>query len=156
MPTDPSTTAPEAPPINRAYENEDPRLGRILAVAGSVILFVLIGLLVSAILHTAWARNAPLNPAHQFIIAPNETPFTRFPHPALQIDPRLDLLAFRQREDAELNSYAWLDPGNGIVRIPIERAMTLFQQRAASQINATPSAPSRSPLQLIQERAAKR
>jgi hypothetical protein len=148
--------APEARPPDRAYEFEDPRLGPLLAVAVSVILFILSGITVSAILQQSWARNLPIDPAHQFIIAPNETPFTRFPHPALQIDPRLDLLALRQREDTELNSYGWLDQSNGVVRIPITRAMTLFQQRAASQTNANSSAPSRSPLQLIQERATKR
>src|SRR3954470_10292601 len=98
MPSKELAMNPEAQPPNPAYESRDPRLGALFAVAGCVIMFVLGGLLVSAILQQAWARNLPLDPARQFIVAPNDSPLTRFPHPALQIDPRLDLLALRQRE----------------------------------------------------------
>lgn len=156
MPANASAMTPEAQPPHRSYESADPHLGRILAVAALVILFVLGGLLVSAILQQAWARHLPIDTARKFIIAPDESPLTRFPQPTLQIDPRLDLLAVRRREEAELNTYGWIDRTNGIVRIPIERAMTLYQQGAASETNAASRKAPRSPLQLIQERATKR
>jgi hypothetical protein len=36
----------------------------------------------------------------------------------------------RRAEDATLTSYAWIDRSNGIVRIPIDRAMELLAERA--------------------------
>lgn len=51
------------------------------------------------------------------------------PEPRLQIAPRDDLRAFREREDAILNGYAWVDREAGVVRIPIAEAMKLAVQR---------------------------
>ena len=47
------------------------------------------------------------------------------PAPRLQIDEAADLKALRDREDALLSSYQWLDKTNGVVRIPIDRAIDL-------------------------------
>src|SRR5712671_3845520 len=52
-----------------------------------------------------------------------------FPEPRLQVAPREDLQAFRAREEAELNSYGWIDRTAGIVRLPISRAMDLLVER---------------------------
>ena len=51
------------------------------------------------------------------------------PGPRLQTNPREDLRELRAAEDAVLNSYGWLDKDNGIVRIPIDRAMESTVQR---------------------------
>ena len=51
-----------------------------------------------------------------------------FPAPREQPDPGADLAALRAREDAELNSYGWIDRTGGIVRIPIDRAIDLLSQ----------------------------
>jgi len=47
------------------------------------------------------------------------------PGPRLQESPALDLALFREREEKNLATYAWIDRANGVVRIPIERAMEL-------------------------------
>ena len=47
------------------------------------------------------------------------------PAPILQVSPPTDLQILRERDRRILNSYAWLDPKQGIARIPIERAMEL-------------------------------
>jgi hypothetical protein len=62
------------------------------------------------------------------------------PQPRLQVNPRQDLLRLRENENAELDSYGWVDQKNGIVHIPIARAMDLVAQRglAARQPNAPP------------------
>jgi len=52
-----------------------------------------------------------------------------FPEPRLQVAPREDLQTFRAREEAELNSYGWIDRTAGIVRLPISRAMDLLVER---------------------------
>jgi hypothetical protein len=51
------------------------------------------------------------------------------PEPRLQVDPATDLEEMWRAEDAVLNSYGWVDQKAGIVRIPIERAITLLDQR---------------------------
>ncbi len=40
-----------------------------------------------------------------------------------------DLKNLRATEDAQLNTYGWVDRKNNIARIPIERAMDLFAQQ---------------------------
>ena len=46
--------------------------------------------------------------------------------PLLQADPSSEMTALRQEENAELNSYGWVDKGNGIARVPIDRAIDLL------------------------------
>jgi len=38
------------------------------------------------------------------------------------------LADIRAKEQAKLNTYDWIDQGNGVVRLPIERAMELTLQ----------------------------
>jgi hypothetical protein len=51
------------------------------------------------------------------------------PQPQLEKTPVLDLQRMVQEEDQVLNSYGWVDGRNGIVRIPIDRAIDLLAQR---------------------------
>ena len=67
------------------------------------------------------------------------------PKPRLQIAPRLDLAQKRKAEDEALNSYAWIDRSAGTVRIPIDRAIDLLAERAATQDVATSGSQSRAP-----------
>lgn len=50
-------------------------------------------------------------------------PAESFPMPRLQPDPTADLNKFRMVEEQRLNSYGWVDPKAGRIRIPIERAI---------------------------------
>jgi hypothetical protein len=52
-----------------------------------------------------------------------------FPYPREQVNGQIDLQAFRAQEDAELQSYGWVNRTSGIVHIPIDRAMDLVVQR---------------------------
>jgi hypothetical protein len=49
--------------------------------------------------------------------------------PRLEPDPLAPLRAARAREDSVLGSYGWVDPGAGVARIPIDRAMELLVER---------------------------
>jgi len=51
------------------------------------------------------------------------------PEPRLEEVPAIDLQEMRAAEDQVLHNYKWLDQPNGIVRIPIDRAMELIAQR---------------------------
>ncbi|MFB3827092.1 MAG: hypothetical protein ACE15B_09995 [Bryobacteraceae bacterium] len=61
------------------------------------------------------------------------------PEPRLQSTPVLDLEQMRAAEQHVLDSYAWLDPARGVVRIPVKRAMELFAQEMAAK--SAPPAP---------------
>jgi hypothetical protein len=47
------------------------------------------------------------------------------PEPRLQVTPPIDLQKFRAAEEEKLNSYGWVDPEKGVVRIPVSRALDL-------------------------------
>jgi hypothetical protein len=51
------------------------------------------------------------------------------PEPRLEETPATDLQEMRAAEDQVLHNYRWLDQSNGIVRLPIDRAMDLIAQR---------------------------
>jgi hypothetical protein len=61
--------------------------------------------------------------------------------------PAEDIRRFREQEDQMLNSYGWIDQQRGIIRIPIEQAKRLIEQKglpatppSASQGAAAPGA----------------
>jgi hypothetical protein len=70
-----------------------------------------------------------------------------FPEPRLQTQLSDDLEKLRLREEAELNSYGWIDRQTGVVRIPIDRAMHLIIERGLPEVGSN-----QTPLQLIQGR----
>lgn len=51
------------------------------------------------------------------------------PPPQLQIDPAGDLATFRAAERQRLSSYGWVDRSRGVVRIPLEHALSLTLER---------------------------
>ncbi len=54
----------------------------------------------------------------------------QFPYPQVQIDNgNSDLATLHEREDLLLNYYSWVDESQGVVRIPIQRAMELIAQQ---------------------------
>ena len=55
-----------------------------------------------------------------------------FPAPQLQRAPLSDLELLHQKEQAQLQGYAWVDKEQGIVRIPIERAMQIVASKGAA------------------------
>jgi hypothetical protein len=63
--------------------------------------------------------------------------------PLLQVSSRADMDALRRRENAWLRGTAWVDEPNGVVRIPIDRAMELTVERGFPnwpKAEVTPSA----------------
>lgn len=67
------------------------------------------------------AHTPPLPMATAQPTAPRE--------PRLQRLPRVGLQAFERAQRAELDRYGWVDQEEGIVQIPIERAMDLAVER---------------------------
>ena len=67
----------------------------------------------------------------------NEPP----PEPRLQVRAPEDLKKMREEEDAVLSSYGWVDRQNGVVHIPVERAMELLVQRGSRPQAGNPPKP---------------
>lgn len=63
------------------------------------------------------------------------------PQPRLQAEPRQDLRALQQRDEALLNSYGWADREAGLVRIPVAQAMRLTVERGLPVRSAEPAVP---------------
>jgi hypothetical protein len=51
-----------------------------------------------------------------------------FAGPRLQTSENADLKKFRAKEEETLNQYAWEDKSQGIVRVPVEKAMALLAE----------------------------
>jgi hypothetical protein len=64
-----------------------------------------------------------------FIAAPfvGEQPLP--PPPRIQSNPGADMQGYWQSQQNLLNTYGWIDRQNGVVRIPIDRAMELLLER---------------------------
>src|SRR5262245_60264417 len=97
------------------------------------VAVIVVALLMWGLLHYFDKRKAqeapPPSPLTPGVRAP--------PEPRLQGAPGSvgapaeDIRQFREREDQMLNSYGWIDRQNGIIRIPIERAKRLIEQKGA-------------------------
>ena len=59
------------------------------------------------------------------IVTPSPIP----PEPRLQVHSHEDLQEYLRAQRERLNSYAWVSRDQGVVRIPIERAMDLVIER---------------------------
>jgi hypothetical protein len=61
------------------------------------------------------------------------------PAPRLQVNEGADIHEFRRREDSMLNAYGWLDRGNGVAKIPIDRAMDLIATKGLPSAAGEPA-----------------
>lgn len=110
----------------------------VVSLLGFMVMGLVIGWLTSRVVSVKEARHVEVDAEttidsiqiiHNRQTPPYEAPvFTTKqlpPAPRLQVDEAADLKALRDREDELLSSYQWVDKQNGIVRIPIDRAIDL-------------------------------
>ena len=107
------------------YETRDASIrGLVLFAVGLAATLVLVFIGMVVVFHY-FSRSQSLGaPASPFVDVR-----TLPPQPRLQVEPRTDLEHLRRHEDELLNSYGWVDPKAGLVRIPIDRAMDLLLQK---------------------------
>jgi hypothetical protein len=110
------------------HEESDVNIGAILGFgAGLIVAAMLIHLLTYVLFRYFDSREARrVTPQYPLAVA-RETAVP--PEPRLQTNPRQDLADLRAKEDETLNSYGWVDRNAGVVRIPIDEAITLTLQR---------------------------
>ena len=148
----PISVSPES--LARRHEVSDTRVRNVLIVGGAAMFLVLFSLAACAVAFHLLAQRRPTQwmPPLGLVSAPNLRPLERFPAPQLTVDDdhaqRVALYAVQNRK---LNSYGWQDRSNGIVHIPIERAMDLVVQRGLPTRTNGVSETDGSPLQLIRK-----
>jgi hypothetical protein len=122
---------------NRAGHEERDANVRALAYFG-LVLFGVIALTLIGMRTTFFhfAKSQQLGPPP----TPFENARTLPPMPRLQVDPRMDLKNYREQEEDILKNYGWVDKQNGVVRIPIDRAMSLLLERGLPARQTKPPA----------------
>ena len=108
------------------YETRDVDFKKLM-FAGIGIVGLIITMFIGAWLVSAVLIQHSDNPG-----VPSRTITTsapKFPEPALQPNPVVDLQHVREHEDSVLTSYAWTDRKAGLVRVPIDSAMSLLLQQ---------------------------
>src|SRR5271166_6367466 len=111
---------------------EDPRLGHeatdvnVWAVGKFAIALVVMCAFSLVLL---WGLLKYFQSEQATSMANTVEPTKLFPQPRLQRTPVLDLRAIRAEEDKVLDSYAWVDQKQGIVRIPVALAIDVLAKR---------------------------
>jgi hypothetical protein len=124
----------------RDHERTDVSVRVVLIFGAVMIVSTLFIILIVAWLYGFFERDQKAAFPPALFSSPEELP----PAPRLQVSPRIDLQQFRAAEDARLNDYGWTDRQNGVVHIPIDRAMDLIAQQGlpvASPAAKPPTAP---------------
>ncbi len=113
--------------LEKGHELQDANIRNVVVYGfGMLVLVVMMGFLFSVTVYRIMVRNSNgYPPPSQFQAPLNKLP----PVPRLEQHPSLDLREFREAETKQLESYGWVDKTNGVVKIPIERAMDLIAQR---------------------------
>jgi hypothetical protein len=137
---------------NAGFEREDMGARNVYAF---LIALALIGVLVHFVVKGMYGFMDSYDKAHQPPASPLATTAEtakipqasiseKFPLPRLETNERLEIKDFRTQEEQTLNSYGWVDQQNGVVRIPIERAMQLLAERGLPtrpQVGTVPPSP---------------
>lgn len=109
------------------YERSDAEARYLMIFAGGLVALVLVAMLamyaVFVYLEKGFMASDPA-PSPLAAELPQDPP-----DPRLQVQPAADLRQIRAGEQGRLNSYGWVEPNAGVVRIPIDRAMELLLER---------------------------
>ena len=114
-------------------------IGLFLFVTGVVVFLV-----VSGMMHYFKLHEPPKTAGRQNIPVPSTG---EFPKPRLEVKGSADLAKLRAAEEADLNSYGWVDRNARTVRIPIDEAMQLLLERGLPVVGE-----GQTPLSLMQAR----
>jgi hypothetical protein len=128
---------------SEGYEHADADV-RSLYQFGAVLAILIVAVM-WAMVHTYsfLAKRESLGPP----ASPFENQRALPPQPRLQPHPATDLKHYCEVEQQQLTTYGWLDQHNGLVRIPVDRAMDMVLQKglparpanqAAEETSVTP------------------
>jgi hypothetical protein len=104
---------------------------------GLAVVMTLVLALVWVMIGALRSRRAALDPPPSAMVLQQAS--RQPPGPRLQSDPAQEMEAMRRADEETLRSYAWIDRGAGIARIPIDRAIDIVSRTG---LPASPPAPS--------------
>jgi len=140
-----STETRPQPKREDGYERRDASVRGLLIFAASLALVLIVVFITMKWTFDFLSAKEPLGPP--------PTPFENVralpPQPRLQVEPHQDLQGYCRSELNNLNTYGWIDPQNGIVRIPVDVAMEKVLQQglpARSASEATNAAEAQAPI----------
>jgi hypothetical protein len=109
----------------RGHEHKDASARAILWVAAGLVIAAIV-IHAGTRFYELWLnRHYPSPVGEARITGPAVQP----PPPQLQRFPTLDWQQLRATDETVLHSYGWLDRDQGLIRIPIERAIEHTAQR---------------------------
>lgn len=115
---------------NHAHSEQRPESPEVAArtvLFTALCLVAFVGLsILGARIYYEWEIREPVN------VAPKT-----FGTPRLQTDDAADLARFQKEQQSQLNGYAWIDHSQGIIQIPIERAIALVTAKGAEAYGPT-------------------
>jgi hypothetical protein len=116
------------------HEHSDVNVGSVAwFTAGLAGLMLLTGVLMWGMFNlfarTEQRREPPPTSLTREKKPESGNPEEMFPEPRLQKRPVEDLQNYRAGEDAKVNSWGWVDPNAGVVRIPVEEAKKKLIQK---------------------------
>ena len=121
-----TVTPRDAAPTPPRHEENTVNAWSIVMFGAGLILLTIVALLVAQGMLKAFSTQIEqADPPPSPVAATRQPP----PQPRLQVTPGQDLQQLRAAQDAILYSYGWVDRAQGIVRIPIHRAIELLAER---------------------------
>jgi hypothetical protein len=120
---------PHAHESEVAFERKDVNVFQISAFGVGLLLAVIVSVFAMwAMFDFFYHREDEKNAGSANALMLNERPKLP-PEPRLQAEPKMELKDMKADEDTILNSYGWLDPNKGIVRIPIDLAIDMVAKK---------------------------
>jgi hypothetical protein len=126
-PRQPSLPGVDPEDLEAGHETSDASVRAILGVAAGLLVLLAIVLVALSAMQAAFTRQ-PFSITAPPGLVPLPTPQPP-PEPRLETEPGQQLSEYRAQQEQRLNSYGWVDRPNGIVHIPIDRALDLVAQR---------------------------
>jgi hypothetical protein len=115
-----------AGPNGDRYERRDANVNTLLKLGFWLAVVVMVSLFLMRWLFVEYEKEQPLGPTVSPLV---QSENVAAPSPQLQAKPRQDLQEYCSDEEKKLDTYAWVDRGAGVVRLPIDRSMDLLLQR---------------------------
>lgn len=126
------------------HETSDANVGGVTR-----LLAITIGFLVVSFAFVAWTFTSFRSSSEAGDVKPapitQRTGDRQPPAPRLQTTPVVDLKAFRASEQQVLDTYAWVDQANGVVRMPIASAIEHVAKNGLPKPIPAPAAVTPSP-----------
>jgi hypothetical protein len=114
-----STETEHKPAREEGYEHRDANVRALLEFGLGLAVILVIVLFAMRWTFSFLSAKEPLGPPP----TPFENSRVLPPQPRLQVEPHQDLRTYCGEQLNSLNGYGWVDQHNGVVRIPIDRAM---------------------------------